>query len=762
MDPPKEGSGKTGISAPGKRLMKVKQEIGEKMKRDKKEVKDSIAGRVSKRVKKKEVSGGSTSPGPHSPSSLKIQEVVNLMVQAHGQKELARVCSSDETPETAPEGWFCIHEKYISKCHLRFPLPDLLLDLLDHYQLALSQLCPSVIRVINGFITRAKEEGVAVGLTELMSLYTIKESSSKDGGSGTYYLPCRPRLGLFKSSGSDDDWRKKYFYVKIDPSTVPLGRALSVIWSDISDIEDPPKLSDKLSRALFRKLHQSPNTWASFTVSRIGSARFPDRYNSKFLDPIPAEDLEVSEGPFVVDLSTGASTSETEKTQAPKMRPSFRSRNKPAAAASASRCSDKTQRGAFLSSLKEVLDDGSSVPAKDVSPVEPRAQDIVPGVEVPTVEANPQAARGPLEVEPPRNKRSRTDLEDRPARSSSSSSRGGTVGWNFSHSKPGSILDDPWGLATIMRHMKMVGCSMPSINGMTNKEEYVEIAHHVGQLAGAINRAQLRFEETVHGAHSAGDLAQATELFKTTKMELDLARARVSELEAEVGRLGSKADTQQGKIESQAIDIRVKNRKINELDAARRIAEHQVQELIVSSQVSQQNKEAEVKLAVRKGKKEVAEAYNKILISVKEKFVKKKEETDALIYAQELQANTELLKDLLSKEIENAEEEYHCLMVLIPDAGAACEKAQVSDFSVSKLPIPQFSESSGTFEINMFNPTFPGEYGSNMGSVSPDLVPVETTPGGVEQDVEVEVPVKGNDPIEEDKDDEADPGSKEG
>ncbi|XP_056843148.1 uncharacterized protein At3g60930, chloroplastic-like [Raphanus sativus] len=694
MDPPKEGSGETGISTSGKRLMKVKQEIGEKMKRDKKEAKDSIAGRVSKRVKKKDASGGSASVGPHSPSSLKIQEVVNLMVQAYGQKELARVCSSDETPETAPEGWFFIHEKYISKCHLRFPLPDLLLDLLDHYQLALSQLCPSVIRVINGFITRAKEEGVAVGLTELMSLYTIKESSSKDGGSGTYYLPCRPRLGLFKSSGSDDEWRKKYFYVKIDPSTVP-------------------KLTDKLSRALFRKLYQSPNTWASFTISRIGSARFPEQYNARFPDPIPSEDLE--------DLSTGASTSETEKTQAPKMRPSFRSRSKPAAAASASRGSDKTQGGAFLSSLKEVLDDGSSVPVRDVIPVETRAQDVVPRLEILPVNVNPQAAGDPSEVEPPRNKRSRTDLGDRPARSASSSSRGGTVGWNFTHSKSGSILDDPWGLATIMRHMKMVGCSMPSINGLTNKEEYVEIAHHMGQLAGAINRAQLRFEQTVNGAPSAGDLAQATELFKTTKVELDLACARVSELEAEVGRLGLKADTQQGKLESQAIDIRV----------------------------SQRNKEAEVKLAVRKGKKEVADAYNKILTSVKEKFVKKKDETDALIYAQELQANTELLKDLLSKEIENAEEEYHRLMVLVPEAAAAYEKAQVSDFSVSKLPIPQFSESSGTFEINMFNPAFSGEYGSNLGSMSPDLVPVETT-------------LKEGGPIEKNKDDEADPRSEEG
>lgn len=156
------------------------------------------------------------------------------MVQAHGRKEFARACKPDETPETAPKGWFCVHEKYISKCHLRFPLPTLLLDLLDHYQLALSQLCPSVIRVINGFITRSKEEGITVGLTDLMSLFSIKESSSKEGGSGTYYLPGRPRLCIFKFSGSDDDWRKKYFYVKIDPLTVPVGRDLKATWSDAS------------------------------------------------------------------------------------------------------------------------------------------------------------------------------------------------------------------------------------------------------------------------------------------------------------------------------------------------------------------------------------------------------------------------------------------------------------------------------------------------------------------------------------------------
>ncbi|XP_056850845.1 uncharacterized protein LOC130500138 [Raphanus sativus] len=585
----KEGSGEIQISASGARIMKVKQEAGEKMKKDakKKKAKDSIGARVSKRMKKK--NGKSTSSGPHSPSLLKSQDVVNLVVQAHGKKALARACTDDETPETVPEGWFCVHEKYISKCHLRFPLPTLLLDLLDHYQLALSQLCPSVIRVVNGFITRAKEEGVIVGLTELMSLFLIKESSTEDGGSGTYYLPCRPGL----------------------------------------EIKDPVKLSGKLTRALCRKLQHSPNTWGAYTTTRVGSASFPNRYKAFFPDSVTVVGLEVSEGESVYSISSGVSNSERTQSHKMPIQTSCRSRGKLTKAASSSRGSDKNQGGSFLSTVKDVLDDRGSAPVKDASRSEPRVQEVVPHFEVPEIEADPQMVKDTHEFEPPRSK------------------RGGTVGWNFAHSKPGSVLDDSWGLATLMRHMKRTGCALPSIANLTNKEEYVEIAHYMGQLAGDINRAQFKFEETVHNAPNAGELAQVTELVKATKMELDHAR------------------------------VQVKGRKIAELECARKVAEYQVKELITSSQDNQKNKEAEVKLAVRRGKREVADAYNKILASVKEKFAKKKDEVELQIYAQELQANTDLLKDMLENEIQNAEGEYNRLMALMPDATAAYEKAQI-------------------------------------------------------------------------------------
>ncbi|XP_056846093.1 meiosis-specific protein ASY2-like [Raphanus sativus] len=637
----KEGSCEIQISASGARIMKVKQEAGKKMKKDakKKKAKDSIGARV-KRMKKKD--GKSASSRPHFPSLLKSQDVVNLVVQAHGKKDLARACTDDETPESVPEGLFCVNEKYISKCHLRFPLPTLLLDLLDHYQLALSQLCPSVIRVVNGFITKAKEEGVIVGLTELMSLFLIKESSTKDGGSETYYLPRRPGLGIFKFTAK---------------------------------IKDPVKLSGKLTRALYRKLQHSPNTLVAYTTTRVGSARFHDRYKASFPDSVTVAGLEVSEGESIFSVSSGASTSERTQSHKMPIQPSFRSRG--------------------------------SAPVKDASRSEPRVQEVVPHSEVPEVEADPQVMKDTHEFEPPRSKRSRTDQVDRPSRASSSSSRGGTVGWNFAHSKPGSVLDDSWGLATLMRHMKRTGCAFPSIANLTNKEEYVEIP--ITWLAGAINMAQFKFEETVHYAPNAGELAQVTELVRATKMELDQARVQVSEFQAEVKRLGSKADIQQGKIESQAMDIQVKGRKIAELESARKVAEYQVKELITSSQDNQKNKGVEVKLAVRRGKREVADAYNKVLVSVKEKFSKKKDEVDLLVYAQELQANTEFLKDMLDNEIKSAEDEYNRLVAMMPEAVAAYEKAQVSDFSIT---------------------------------------PVKAAPGDDDKEMEEEVPDKEDDPVD--------------
>lgn len=132
--------------------------------------------------------------------------------------------------------------------------------------------------------------------------------------------------------------------------------------------------------------------------------------------------------------------------------------------------------------MKDVLDDGGSRPVVESAPAEVAAQGATLLPEVPMPEADYQAPKGISKVEPSRHKRPRTDQGGAPTRSSSSSSRGGTVGWSFTHSKPGSILDDSWGLAAILRHLKRVGCPLPALKDLTNRDEYLDIAHCMGQV----------------------------------------------------------------------------------------------------------------------------------------------------------------------------------------------------------------------------------------------------------------------------------------
>ncbi|XP_056852606.1 uncharacterized protein LOC130501803, partial [Raphanus sativus] len=155
-------------------------------------------------------------------------------------------------------------------------------------------------------------------------------------------------------------------------------------------IKDPVKLSSKLTRALYRKLQHSPNTWVAYTTSRVGSARFPERYQASFPDSVTVAGLEVSEGDSILEVSSGASTSSKTQSQKMPIQPSFRSRGRSTKAASSSRGSDKNQGGSFLDSVKEVLDEGGSAPAKGVVSSEPKVQEVGLPSEVPMTEADPQ------------------------------------------------------------------------------------------------------------------------------------------------------------------------------------------------------------------------------------------------------------------------------------------------------------------------------------------------------------------------------------
>lgn len=124
----------------------------------------------------------------------------------------------------------------------------------------------------------------------------------------------------------------------------------------------------------------------------------------------------------------------------------------------------------------------------------------------------------------------------------------------------------------------------------------------------------------------------------------------------------------------------------------------------------------EVRRAVKAGKQEVAAGYLAQFVLVKEKFEKKNVEADKEIQLQEVKANLDLLDSLMKKEISNLDVEVATLIKQKDTFAAEFVVAQVSDFLVRKLALPQVSKDSVIMKDPETGATrVTDQYASNVG-----------------------------------------------
>ncbi|KAL1217946.1 hypothetical protein V5N11_001837 [Cardamine amara subsp. amara] len=88
-------------------------------------------------------------------------------------------------------------------------------------------------------------------------------------------------------------------------------------------------------------------------------------------------------------------------------------------------------------------------------------------------------------------------------------------------------------------------------------------------------------------------------------------------------------------------------------------------------------------------------AFNSILLKVKDKFERKKEMASAKIAVQEIQANVDLLEDIIAGTVVDlAKERADLENNEMPEALKELNVKAVSDFSIGKLDLPRLSEVS--------------------------------------------------------------------
>ncbi|KAL1219801.1 hypothetical protein V5N11_010242 [Cardamine amara subsp. amara] len=172
-------------------------------------------------------------------------------------------------------------------------------------------------------------------------------------------------------------------------------------------------------------------------------------------------------------------------------------------------------------------------------------------------------------------------------------------------------------------------------------------------------------------------------------------KQKLDEAEAENERL-------QGQLADYSLDVGVLKRQKADLTTERKLSEGRVKELLsevrelrIRNEELEDDRVVAERRGARAGKKDMWDAFNSILLKVQDKFARKKEMVAAKVVVQEVQANMDLLDDLIAGTIVDlAAERANLEIKELPEALKELEDKAVSDFSIGKLDLPQLSEAS--------------------------------------------------------------------
>ncbi|KAF3555955.1 hypothetical protein F2Q69_00015089 [Brassica cretica] len=203
-------------------------------------------------------------------------------------------------------------------------------------------------------------------------------------------------------------------------------------------------------------------------------------------------------------------------------------------------------------------------------------------------------------------------------------------------------------VAHLVRHFKPAGCPLPSLRNMMERVAYVKMVVAHAKALEANNEFTATLEKHQRDVPRSDELYEikkfVRELKLGLKMDQDRERANAAQLAA-AEKLGNQAASPEApKVESSA------NKLSDDLRRATNYA-----------------------------KKALADSYLDMLVSLKEKWEKKKAATDCEARFREVMANIDPLKEIMKT-------------IFWLHEMAVSDVMAVSDFSVGKLDMPQISE----------------------------------------------------------------------